>query len=91
LFEPSTSLLRDVYMRTSGKIPLVGVGGVSSAANAYEKIKAGASLVQLYSALVFEGPALIGEIKADLKRLLGADGFATVAEAVGAEHRAGES
>ncbi|MDG2243543.1 MAG: quinone-dependent dihydroorotate dehydrogenase [Rhodospirillaceae bacterium] len=90
LFEPSTSLLRYVYLRTSGKIPIIGVGGVSSASNAYEKIKAGAILVQLYSSLVFEGPALIGKIKADLRRLLRADGYKSIAEAVGADHRTGE-
>ncbi|MBT5240963.1 MAG: quinone-dependent dihydroorotate dehydrogenase [Rhodospirillaceae bacterium] len=89
LFESSTALLRDVYFRTAGKIPLVGVGGVSSAADAYEKIKAGASLIQLYSALIFEGPALVGKIKTDLAQMLRADGFATVAEAIGVDHRLG--
>ena len=91
LFEMSTALLRDVYARTYGDIPLVGVGGVSSAADAYEKIKAGASLVQLYSALIFEGPGLIGRIKNDLTQLLLADGYSSVAEAVGVDHRTGVS
>ena len=86
LFAPSTALLADIYRLTQGKIPLVGVGGIASAADAYAKIRAGASLVQLYTALVFEGPALIGRIKRGLAELLARDGFASIAEAVGADH-----
>ncbi|HTH96351.1 MAG TPA: quinone-dependent dihydroorotate dehydrogenase [Stellaceae bacterium] len=86
LFEPSTVLLGQFYRMTSGKIPLVGVGGISSGAEAYAKIRAGASLVQLYSALVFEGPGLVRRIKDDLLRLMRADGFKTIGEAVGADH-----
>ncbi|MGH6929271.1 MAG: quinone-dependent dihydroorotate dehydrogenase, partial [Dongiaceae bacterium] len=67
--------------------PLVGVGGVASGADAYSKIRAGASLVQLYTALIYEGPGLVGRIKRDLAALLRADGFSSVAEAVGADHR----
>ncbi|HZK90259.1 MAG TPA: quinone-dependent dihydroorotate dehydrogenase [Stellaceae bacterium] len=88
LFAPSTALLAEIYRLTDGKIPLVGVGGVAGADNAYAKIRAGASLVQLYTALVFEGPALIGRIKHGLAELLHRDGFASVADAVGADHRA---
>lgn len=87
LFEPSTAVLRDIYRLTSGKLPLIGVGGVGSAEQAYAKIRAGASLVQLYSALVFEGPALIGRIKRGVAELLARDGFASVTQAVGADHR----
>jgi dihydroorotate dehydrogenase len=87
LFEPSTAVLRDMYRLTGGKLPLIGVGGVGSAEQAYAKIRAGASLVQLYSALVFDGPALVGRIKRGLIALLQRDGFATVAQAVGADHR----
>lgn len=90
LFDPSTNLLRKVYAGTNGTIPLIGVGGVSSGADAYAKIKAGASLVQLYSALVFYGPGLVARIKSELKALLVADGFSSVSEAVGADHRSGE-
>lgn len=86
LFEPSTEMLAIVYKATSGKIPLVGVGGISSGADAYAKIRAGASLVQLYSMLVYEGPSLVERVKKDLNKLLRKDGFATVAEAVGADH-----
>lgn len=87
LFSLSTAVLRSVYANTGGKIPLVGVGGVSSAEDAYEKIRAGASLVQLYSALIFEGPVLIGKIKSGLAALLKKDGFLSVQDAVGAEHK----
>ena len=68
---------------TGGKIPLVGVGGISSGREAYSKILAGASLVQLYSAMVFEGPALVQRVKFELELCLKADGFASVSDAVG--------
>jgi dihydroorotate dehydrogenase len=87
LFAASTALLADMYRLTQGKLPLIGVGGVASAADAYAKIRAGASLVQLYTALVFEGPALIGRIKAGLAQLLARDGFRSVCDAVGADAR----
>jgi dihydroorotate dehydrogenase len=87
LFAPSTALLGDIYRLTEGKLPLIGVGGVASAADAYAKIRAGASLVQLYTALVFAGPALLGDIKSGLAALLRRDGFTSVANAVGADHR----
>src|SRR6185437_13399277 len=83
LFARSTELLGEMYRLTRGALPLVGVGGVASAADAYAKITAGASLVQLYTGLVFAGPALLGEIKAGLSRMIERDGFASVAEAVG--------
>ncbi len=89
VFALSTHVLSEMYKLTEGRIPLVGVGGVASGADAYAKIRAGASLVQLYSALVFEGPALVGRIKRELASLLARDGFASVADAVGADHRAG--
>jgi dihydroorotate dehydrogenase len=88
LFALATRVLGQVYRLTQGRVPLIGVGGVGSAADAYEKIRAGASLVQLYSALVFRGPELVGEINRGLVELLRRDGFASVAEAVGAAHRA---
>jgi len=87
LFALSTEVLRDMHRLTGGRVPLVGVGGVGSGADAYAKIRAGASLVQLYTALIYEGPGLIGRIKRDLAARLHADGFASVADAVGADHR----
>ena len=83
LFAPSTEVLADFHRLTQGRIALVGGGGVSSGAEAYAKIRAGASLVQLYSALVYHGPGLVAEIKRDLAAALKADGFRTVSEAVG--------
>ena len=86
LFAPSTALLAEIYRLTGGAIPLVGVGGIASAADAYAKIRAGASLVQLYTALVFHGPALVGRIKRGLAELLRRDGFSSIGAAVGADH-----
>ncbi|GAB2177626.1 quinone-dependent dihydroorotate dehydrogenase [Dongia sp. agr-C8] len=86
LFEPATEILRDIYRRTGGELPIIGVGGTSNAADAYAKIRAGASLVQLYTALVFEGPGLVQRIKQGLAELLARDGFANIADAVGADH-----
>ena len=83
LFTASTALLADIYRLTRGRLPLIGVGGVASAADAYQKIRAGACLVQLYTALVFAGPGLVTSIKRGLAELLGAEGFTSVAEAVG--------
>ncbi|MGF1550558.1 MAG: quinone-dependent dihydroorotate dehydrogenase [Sphingomonadaceae bacterium] len=79
--------LRDFRNATGGEIALIACGGVASGADAYARIRAGASLVQLYSALVFEGPGLVRRILAELARLLARDGFASVAEAVGAGER----
>jgi dihydroorotate dehydrogenase len=87
LFEPSTALLGEFYRLTGGKLPLVGAGGVASGRDAYRKIRAGASLVQLYSALVFHGPGLVAAIRRDLAAALRADGFESVTEAVGADQR----
>ncbi|OYX81237.1 MAG: dihydroorotate dehydrogenase (quinone), partial [Azorhizobium sp. 35-67-5] len=87
LFALSTERLGALYRLVRGRIPLIGAGGVSSGADAYAKIRAGADLVQLYSALVFHGPALVPRIKADLAARLKADGFASVREAVGADIR----
>ena len=87
LFAPSTAVLADMYRLTGGRLTLIGAGGVSSGADAYAKIRAGASLVQLYTAMALNGPGLIREIKADLAKRLKADGFASVADAIGADYR----
>jgi len=86
LFPLSTGVLREVYRLTQGKLPLIGVGGIASAAEAYAKIRAGASLVQLYSALIYQGPFLARRINRELAALLRRDGFGNVGEAVGADH-----
>ncbi len=85
LMGPSTAMLRSVARLTGGRMPLIGVGGVASGRDAYAKIRAGASLVQLYTALVYGGPPLIGAIKRELANLVRADGFASVMDAVGAD------
>lgn len=85
LFEKSTRVLAQLSQLTDGKLPLIGVGGVSSAQQAYAKIRAGASVVQLYSALVYEGLSLVSRINHGLIQLLERDGFANVADAVGTD------
>ncbi len=81
--DKSTSAIRNFYRLTKGEIPIIGAGGISSGKDAYEKIKAGASLVQLYSSLVFQGPDVIRYVKLELADLLKNDGYATLSEAVG--------
>ena len=83
--EKSTAVIKRFYTLTKGKIPIVGVGGISSASDAYEKIKAGASLVQLYTGLVYQGPGVAGAINRGLLDLLNADGFSTITEAIGTD------
>ncbi|PQV59305.1 dihydroorotate oxidase A [Defluviimonas denitrificans] len=83
LFEKSTRTLARLSDLTGGALPLIGVGGIASAEDAYAKIRAGASAVQLYSALVYGGLSLAADIARGLDGLLQRDGFATVAEAVG--------
>jgi dihydroorotate dehydrogenase len=84
LMAPSTKVLADFYRLTKGQVPLVGVGGVTSGKDAYEKILNGASLVQVYTALVYQGPGVAQDIKDDLEKRLRQDGFASVSDAVGA-------
>lgn len=77
--------LRDFRRATGGGLPLVGVGGIASAEDAWQRIRAGASLVQLYSAMVYEGPNIARQIVRGLEALMRRDGFGSVAEAVGSE------
>jgi dihydroorotate dehydrogenase len=81
----ATQRLRDFRKATGGAVPLVGVGGIATAEHAWERIRAGASLVQLYSAMVYEGPGLGARIVRGLEALMRRDGFASIAEAVGSE------
>jgi dihydroorotate dehydrogenase len=81
----STEVLRKTAQRVERQFPLIGCGGVGSGADAYAKIRAGATLVQLYSAMVYEGPPLIRRIKDELASLLARNGFASVGDAVGAD------
>ncbi|MCO5558110.1 hypothetical protein L7F22_011687 [Adiantum nelumboides] len=85
LFKLSTEVLRDMYQLTRGKIPLIGCGGVSSGEDVYRKIRSGATLVQLYTAFAYEGPAIVPRIKEELAACLERDGFKSIKEAVGVD------
>ncbi len=85
LFEKSTRILARLASLTQGQMPLVGVGGIASAEDALTKIKAGASAVQLYTAIVYGGMSLVKDIATDLDRLLADEGFSNIADAVGTE------
>lgn len=79
----STQMIADLYRLTGGRIPLIGVGGIFTAEDAWEKIAAGASLVQLYTGLIYQGPGIAREINEGLSRILAREGFANLDEAVG--------
>lgn len=83
----SNRLIAHLYRTAGDRYVVIGLGGVFSAEDAYRKIRQGATLVQLITGMIFEGPQLIGEINRDLVRLLERDGFSNVSEAVGADHR----
>jgi dihydroorotate dehydrogenase len=83
LFEKSTRVLAQLSQLTGGKLPLIGVGGISTPEQAYQKIRAGASAVQLYTAMVYEGLSLVPRIANGLDALLARDGFASVTDAIG--------
>ena len=83
LFEKSNEILRNFYRLTEGKIPLIGVGGISNAQDAYTKIKNGASLIQIYSAFIYQGFGLVEKIKKQLSEKIKKDGFKNISEAVG--------
>ncbi len=87
LLEMSTQALSEMYLATEGKIPIIGVGGVEDGQSAYNKILAGASLVELYTAMIFEGPDVAQTIKSEMVACMKADGFSTIGEAVGAIFR----
>jgi dihydroorotate dehydrogenase len=83
LFPRSTRLLARMALRLDGRLPLVGVGGIATGADAYAKIRAGATAMQLYTALVYDGPALVGRILRELDGCLARDGFESPTDAVG--------
>nr|XP_024002591.1 dihydroorotate dehydrogenase (quinone), mitochondrial-like isoform X2 [Salvelinus alpinus] len=88
--ELSTRTVREMYSLTKGKVPIIGVGGVASGQDALDKICAGASLVQLYTSLTYHGPPIVIKIKRELEQLLKEQGFASISDAVGADHRGAE-
>lgn len=87
LRERSTEIISRVYRQTGGQLPIIGSGGIFSAADAYEKILAGASLVEIYTALIYEGPEINRKLHQGLRELLSKDGYSHISEAVGAAHR----
>jgi dihydroorotate dehydrogenase len=87
LRELATKIIARAYARSGGALPIIGVGGVFTGADAYEKIRAGASVVQLYTGFIYRGPDAVRRILAELAHLLRGGGFRSVREAVGADHR----
>lgn len=87
LTQRSTEVIRTVYALTQGKLPIIGSGGIFTADDAYDKIRAGASLVEVYTALIYRGPGLLKSIHAGLLKRLKQDGFTRISQAVGADHR----
>ena len=85
LHKRSTEMIRSVFKELGTAIPIIGVGGIFSGADAYDKIRAGASAVQIYTALIYEGPGLIRKVKKELADLLIEDGFTSVSDAVGVD------
>jgi dihydroorotate dehydrogenase len=87
LFAASNEVLKNIYQFSAGKIPLIGVGGISCGQDAYQKIKLGASLVQIYSAFIYQGFGLVEKIKKELDEALKKDGFRNIREAIGVENK----
>jgi dihydroorotate dehydrogenase len=87
LTERSTQLIHKIYAATEGKLPIIGSGGIFTAKDAYDKICAGASLVEVYTALIYEGPGLIRRLNEGMLAMLRKDGFQHISEAVGSAHR----
>ncbi|USB32216.1 quinone-dependent dihydroorotate dehydrogenase [Paenibacillus sp. YPG26] len=87
LKQRSTEIISRIYRQTEGRLPIIGSGGIFSSEDAYEKIRAGASLVEIYTALIYEGPEINRRIHRGLRELLARDGFSHISEAVGADHR----
>ncbi|XP_011878784.1 PREDICTED: dihydroorotate dehydrogenase (quinone), mitochondrial [Vollenhovia emeryi] len=83
LTDISTAMIADMYKRTGGSIPIIGVGGVFSGSDAYVKLRAGASLVQLYTSYIYNGPPIVGKIKRELCEILETNGFSSVTDAIG--------
>ncbi len=85
LTDRSTAVIRSIYKLTEGKLPIIGSGGVFTAEDAYAKIRAGASLVEIYTSLIYKGPAINGELVNGLANLLRRDGFSHISQAVGTD------
>ncbi|KAL5466757.1 hypothetical protein EMCRGX_G030906 [Ephydatia muelleri] len=83
----ATSTISDMYRLTKGSIPIIGVGGVFTGKDAYDKIAAGATLVEIYTSMVYEGPPVVKKIKSELAAILKAEGYSKVNDAVGTRHK----
>ncbi|MNL46154.1 Dihydroorotate dehydrogenase [compost metagenome] len=86
LRDRSTEIISRIYRQTGGNLPIIGSGGIFTGQDAYDKIRAGASLVEIYTALIYEGPEVNRKVHAGLRKLLRRDGFSHILEAVGADH-----
>lgn len=87
LTDRSTELIRQMYRLTGGKVPIIGVGGVFSGKDAFDKIQAGASVIQIYSSFIYHGPPIVSKIKRELDCLLKENGYENVVEAVGKDSK----
>eukprot|EP01023_Acetabularia_acetabulum_P063604 TRINITY_DN800_c0_g1_i4.p1 TRINITY_DN800_c0_g1~~TRINITY_DN800_c0_g1_i4.p1 ORF type:complete len:332 (+),score=29.29 TRINITY_DN800_c0_g1_i4:88-1083(+) len=87
LKELSTQVISQIYKLTEGKIPIIGCGGIENGKDAYDKIRAGASLLQIYTAMIYQGISVVPNIKQQLVKCLLQDGFTSLEQAVGADHR----
>jgi len=85
--EPANAVIRRAYARSGGALPIIGVGGVFTAEDVYEKLRAGASVVQVYTGFIYEGPGMVRRLLEGLGPLLARDGFRSVREAIGSDHR----
>ncbi|WP_139492745.1 quinone-dependent dihydroorotate dehydrogenase [Brevibacillus dissolubilis] len=83
----STAWVREIYQEVGRQVPIIGVGGIFNGDDAYEKIRAGASLIQVYTGMIYEGPGVVQAINRRLLERLKQDGFTTIQEAIGADHR----
>ena len=88
LLKSSNRVIKTLYREIGAKIPIIGVGGIFTAEDAYAKIKAGASAVQIYTGLIYQGPGLVRELKKGLVRLLRQDGLPNITAAIGLDEKA---
>ena len=87
IFNKSNLVIKNIYQMTKGNIPIIGVGGISNAKEAYEKIKLGASLIQIYTAFVYQGFSLVEKIKKDLSQMIKEDGFLSISNVIGLQNK----
>lgn len=86
LSKMSTACIRQMYKMTDGNVPIIGLGGIGSGQDVYEKLKAGASLVEIYSMMVYEGPGLVSKVRKELVQLMEQNGQKTLEDVIGIDH-----